>query len=169
MKHIKEYEDNELEDLAGDLEDIGHERLRGWLLIGGSDNGFLSGSMYFAHNNQELEKIIKEEYKLWANHPSFPVYKNGDYLRGSRKYESFFEAFVDFLSYEEVFMTVFNLSNLIPKKPEQVPGRINFSLNNPYLGSSFIDDYITNAREMFTDRDEMDEFKDFLTIIPLKK
>lgn len=169
MKHIKEYEDNELEDLAGDLEDIGHERLKAWLLILGSDDGFLSGSIYFAHNNQELEKIIKEEYNSWESYPSFPVYRNGNYLRGSRKYGSFFEAFVDFLSYEEVFVSVLNLSNLIPKKPEQVPGRINFNLNNPYLGSSFIDDYITNAREMLTGRDEMDEFADFLSIIPLKK
>ena len=32
MKHLREFDDQEIQDLMGDLETVGHEQLKGWYM-----------------------------------------------------------------------------------------------------------------------------------------
>jgi hypothetical protein len=169
MKHIKEYKDEEIEDLMGDLSVIGHEKLKGYLLMGGTDSGYFGGTIYFAHNDEELERIVKEEYSRYSSDPNFPIWRDGTYKRGSRAYSSFFFAFRDFISYMEIYMSSYALADLKPKNPGQVPGRINFGADNPYLTADFLDKHFSNARERLTAEDFKEDFEEEMGIIPLKK
>ena len=65
MKHIKEFEDQEIHDLLGDLEKVGHERLKGWYIGTINEDGYFGICAVLAHNDGELEQIIRENW-IWA-------------------------------------------------------------------------------------------------------
>ena len=62
MKHLREFDDQEIQDLMGDLETVGHEQLKGWYMQTTSSSGEGMGRMIFAHNEEELVKIFGKEF-----------------------------------------------------------------------------------------------------------
>lgn len=57
MKHLKEYEDDEIRSLLGDLEVIGHGPMQGWLVIMTNRNGLTTGEILIAEDWLEAQKI----------------------------------------------------------------------------------------------------------------
>ena len=60
MKHLREFDDQEIQDLMGDLEKVGHERLKGWYIGTINEDGYFGICAVLAHNEAELEQIMRE-------------------------------------------------------------------------------------------------------------
>ena len=65
MKHLKEYEEEDVRELMGDLETIGHEQLKGWYIGTINEDGYFSIYAILAYNEGEVEQMIREDWR-WA-------------------------------------------------------------------------------------------------------
>ena len=175
MKHLKEYEEEEIRDLMGDLETVGHEQLKGYYIQTTSDSGSMNGFAIFAHNEGELIDVVKQMWPQSSRTKGFPERVGQAYKGPNSLYNNFLDAFESWLLYNEAsltFLTTIVLKDLIIKNVSQVkPGGVIFPASNPFMAAKMLNKCFTNIEEKMTTGGFEEEFKDEseAITIPYKK
>jgi hypothetical protein len=164
MKHLREFDDQEIQDLMGDLEKVGHERLKGWYIGTINEEGYFGICAVLAHNEGELEQIMRESWR-WAK--QYMPERIGDAYKGRNTlYNNFLDALMSNLMYDEVikFSQVFKdlaVKNSAGKKPSL----LTFPGYNPIIATEKLEELFSNIRqkmleekEYFEEESEVKEF-----------
>ena len=173
MKHLKEYEEEDVRDLMGDLETVGHEQLKGYYIQTTSDSGYTNGFAIFAHNEGELIDVVKE---MWPSSSyrtkGFPERVGQAYKGRNNLFNNFLDAFQSWLSDSELSLTTIVLKDLIIRNVSQVePGGVIFPAYNPFMAAKMLEKCFTNVKEKMTTggfEEEFDDESEAITI-PRKK
>lgn len=168
MKHLKEYEEENVRDLMGDLETVGHEQLKGWYMQTASSGGDGRGRMIFAHNEEELVKIFGEEFGSFTRDSSYPNKMGQAWKGGKTLHNNFIDAFVEYASYFEKFPSISIIKDLkVRDAASKKPGLINFPTYNSFLVSEQLEKNFYNAKEKMTSGDFREEFEDEMDAITI--
>ena len=168
MKHLKEYEEEDVRDLMGDLETVGHEQLKGWYMQTNSSRGEGMGRMIFAHNEEELIKIFGEEFNYFTREPGYPNKVGQAWKGGKTLYNNFIDAFVGYASDFEKFPFISMIKDLkVRDASSKKPGLISFPTYNSFLVSEQLEKNFYNAKEKMTSGDFKEEFEDEMDSITI--
>ena len=168
MKHLREFDDQEIQDLMGDLETVGHEQLKGWYMQTASSGGDGMGRMIFAHNEEELIKIFGEEFNYFAREPRYPNKIGQAWKAGNSLYNNFIDAFVEYASHFEQFPFISIIKDLkVRDASSKKPGLISFPIYNSFLVSEQLEKNFYNAKEKMTSGDFKEEFEDGMDSITI--
>ena len=168
MKHLKEYEDEDVRDLMGDLETVGHEQLKGWYMQTNSSGGEGMGRMIFAHNEEELIKIFEQEFNYFTREPGYPNKVGQAWKGGKTLYNNFIDAFVGYASDFEKFPFISMIKDLkVRDASSKKPGLISFPTYNSFLVSEQLEKNFYNAKEKMTSGDFKEEFEDEMDTITI--
>lgn len=161
MKHLREYEEEEIRDLMGNLETVGHEQLKGYYIQTTTSDGYTMGHAIFAHNEEEIIETTKKMWPYYDRYKGFPEKVGQGYKGPNKLYNNFLDALLSWLSYSEISLTTMVLKDLIIKNVSQVkPGGIAFPAYNPFMTSEMLETYFTNIREKMTSGGFKEEFED---------
>jgi len=161
MKHLKEYEDEDVRDLMGDLETVGHEQLKGYYIQTTSDSGYTNGFAIFAHNEGELIDVIKQMFPSYSRTKGFPERMGQAYKGPNNLYNNFLDAFQSWLSHNELSLTTIVLKDLTIRNVSQVdPGGVIFPAYNPFMAAKMLNKCFTNIEEKMTSGGFEEEFND---------
>jgi hypothetical protein len=161
MKHLKEYEDEDVRDLMGDLETVGHEQLKGYYIQTTSDSGYTNGFAIFAHNEGELIDVIKQMFPSYRRTKGFPERMGQAYKGPNNLYNNFLDAFQSWLSHNELSLTTIVLKDLTIRNVSQVePGGVIFPAYNPFMAAKMLNKCFTNVEEKMTSGGFEEEFND---------
>jgi hypothetical protein len=168
MKHLREFDDQEIQDLMGDLETVGHEQIKGWYIQTVSFGGDSIGRIFFAYNDDELEKIFGEEFRSFTEDPGYP-HKVGQAWKGERTlHNNFIDAFVGYASFSEKFRYVYSIDDLkVRDVASKKSGMISFPTYNSFLVSEQLEKNFYNAKEKMTSGDFKEEFEDEMDSITI--
>jgi hypothetical protein len=168
MKHIREFDDQEIQDLMGDLETVGHEQLKGWYMQTNSSSGEGMGRMIFAHNEEELIKIFGEEFRSFTRDPGYPIKIGQAWKGGKPLHNNFIDAFVGYASYFEKFPFISIIKDLkVRDASSKKPGLISFPTYNSFLVSEQLEKNFYNAKEKMTSGDFKEEFEEEMDTITI--
>ena len=168
MKHLREFDDQKIQDLMRDLETVGHEQLKGWYMQTNSSGGEGMGRMIFAHNEEELIKIFEQEFNYFTREPGYPN-KVGQAWKGGRNlYNSFIDAFVGYASDFEKFPFISMIKDLkVRDASSKKPGLISFPTYNSFLVSEQLEKNFYSIKEKMTSGDFKEEFEDEMDSITI--
>jgi hypothetical protein len=153
MKHLREFDDQEIQDLMGDLEKVGHERLKGWYIGTINEDGYFGICAVLAHNEGELEQIMRESWR-WAK--QYMPERIGDAYKGRNTlYNNFLDALMSNLMDNEVikFSQVFKdlaVKNSAGKKPSL----LTFPGYNPIIATEKLEELFSNIRQKMLEEKE---------------
>ena len=168
MKHLREFDDQEIQDLMGDLETVGHEQLKGWYMQTTSPSGEGMGRMIFAHNEEELIKIFGKEFRSFTRDPGYPNKIGQAWKGGKNLYNNFIDAFVGYASNFEKFPFISVIGDLkVRDASSKKPGMISFPTYNSFLVSEQLEKNFYNAKEKMTSGDFKEEFEDEMDSITI--
>ena len=168
MKHLREFDDQEIQDLMGDLEKVGHEQLKGWYMQTTSPSGEGMGRIIFAHNEAELVKIFGKEFSSFTGDSGYPNKIGQAWNGGKILYNNFIDAFVGYASYFEKFMSISMIKDLkVRDAGSKKPGLISFPTFNSFLVSEQLEKNFYNAKEKMTSGDFREEFEDEMDSITI--
>lgn len=168
MKHLREFDDQEIQDLMGDLEKVGHEQLKGWYMQTTSPSGEGMGRIIFAHNEAELVKIFGKEFSSFTRDSGYPNKIGQAWNGGKILYNNFIDAFVGYASYFEKFMSISMIKDLkVRDTGSKKPGLISFPTFNSFLVSEQLEKNFYNAKERMTSGDFREEFEDEMDSISI--
>lgn len=163
MRYLKEYEEQEIKDLMGGLETIGHQNLQGWIIIkhwstgagknptnpGGVVKYIIDFYVVGAHSFEEAIKIFHStafpdtRYKFWSDikdeivdEESFLATWVSEYGNHKREWNELLDADI-----------VWGLKGKAGK-----PFFAKLDAENPFAVISFLNQKFTNAEEEFTKR-----------------
>ena len=159
MKHIKEFEDQEIHDLIGDLGKVGHEILKGWCItVCHAESGYLSIYAILAHNEGEVEKMIKESWE-WVPEDAMPEKVGNAYKGRNTLYDNFIQALMSNLMYREDVLFYSAQKDLgVKGAAGKKPMIMEFPGYNPILATEKLESIFTNCREKFSEgRDYFEE------------
>jgi len=163
MKHLREFDDQEIQDLMGDLETVGHEQMKGWYM---QTKGM--GRMIFAYNEEELIKIFGEEFNYFTREPGYPNKVGQAWKAGNSLYNNFIDAFVGYASHFEKFPFISMIGDLkVRDASSKKPGMISFPTYNSFLVSEQLEKNFYNAKEKMTSGDFKEEFQDGMDSITI--
>lgn len=151
MKHIREYEEQEIKDLMGDLEKVGQGPLKGWILavfpydVDGPLSGGFQGARYYAITAYTLQEALflvaeanlgleDEELKdLLSDVEDFPDLE--DVINTASDHETGY-----------VHLEVWK--GLIPKKKE--PQVVEIENSNPFIVIKDLSQEFTNVQAVMS-------------------
>ena len=158
MRHLYEYDDEEVRSLMGDLDKVGHEHTKGWYVESIDSDGYYSGIVFIAKNNQELLELALKVFSSSKNN----VFVSGEMYRSSSggvgfdnplravlsdqirrdeiKYHSFYEGLHPRASFKSLYYF--------------------FPATNPYATTEILDKYFANAKSIVDDpgsREDLEE------------
>jgi hypothetical protein len=157
MKHIKEFEDQEIHDLLGDLEKVGHERLKGWYIGKIDKDGYFGICAVLAHNEGEVESILRESWR-WAK--QYMPEKIGEAYKGRNMlYDNFLDALMSNLMNKEEIKFYQVYRDLEVKNPSgRKPSILSFPGYNPFTATAELEKIFSNIRQkMLGDNEYFDE------------
>ena len=163
MNHIKiyeEYSDEEITGLMGDLEKVGHERLKGWYIMATSaEEGYTSIYAIVAHNESEVESMIKQDWE-WAN-SHFPK-RVGEAYQGKRTlYDNFLDALMsNLMSSDEISFYQLVKDLAVKGSAAKKPTIFAFPGYNPVLTYQKLNEIFLNINEKMSGPSEKDEFEE---------
>ncbi len=157
MKHIKEFEDQEIQDLMGDLEKVGHERLKGWYIGTINEEGYFGICAVLAHNEGELESIMRESWR-WANQ-YMPERVGNAYKGRNNLFNNFLDALMSNVMYNDVIKFSQVFKDLEVKNPSRKkPSILSFPGYNPFTATKKLEEIFGNIKQkMLGDKDYFDE------------
>jgi hypothetical protein len=167
MKHIREFDDLEIRDLMGDLGKVGHEILKGWCItICHGETGYLSIYAILAHNEGEVEKMIREDWK-WVPVNAMPE-KIGDAYKGrSNLFNNFLDALMsNLMNTEDVLFYSIQKDLGVKGAAGKNPMIIEFPGNNPILAAEKLESIFINCREKFSEEKDYFEIESSETTFP---
>jgi hypothetical protein len=157
MKHIKEFEDQDLQDMMGNLERVGHERLKGWYIGTINEDGYFGISVILAHNDSEVEEILREKWR-WAK--NYMPEKIGNAYKGKNNlFDNFLDALMsNVLGAEEIKFYQMYKNLAIRDSTGKKPGLLSFPGYNPILASEKLDEIFIDIRQkMSAEKDDFEE------------
>ena len=160
MKHIKEFEDQEIHDLLGDLEKVGHERLKGWYIGTINEDGYFGICAVLAHNDGELEQMIRENW-IWAK--EYMPEKLGNAYKGRNNlFNNFLDALMSNLMDKDVIKFSQVIKDLAVKNSSgKKPSILTFPGYNPFTATEKLEEIFSNVKQkMLEDKDYFDEESD---------
>lgn len=163
MRYLREYEEQEIKDLMGGLETIGHQNLQGWIII-----KHYSPTSYFKPKNPAgVEKYVIDFYVVGAHSFEEAIKIFHSTAFPDTRYK-FWEEKKEEIKSEKSLMTnwVTEYSNHTRKWDELLDADIVWGLKgkggkpffakldaeNPFAVVSFLNQKFTNAEEAFTKR-----------------
>lgn len=168
MKHIKEYEEQDVRDLMGDLETVGHEQLKGWYIQTIGSRGDSIGRIFFAYNDGELVRIFEKEFQPIIGDPAYPKQMGSAWKGGGTLYNQFIDAFVAYADSSDIFRYVYIVDDLkVLNSASKKPGMISFPAYNSFLVSDQLEKNFYNAKEKMTSGDFKEEFEDEMDSITI--
>jgi hypothetical protein len=146
MRHLYEYEEEEVRSLMSDLDTVGHEHTKGWYVESIDSDGYYSGIVFIAKNNQELFElglkalgISKSDILVHGE-----MYKSS---RGGMGYENPLSAMIAHLSRKnEISYSAF-YEGLYPRGSFKSLYYV-FPATNPYANIEILDKYFANAKSI---------------------
>lgn len=162
MKHLKEYEEQDLRDLMGDLETIGHEQIKGLYMQTINSGGNSIGRIFFAYNDEDLVRLFKKEFQPIIGDPKYPIQQMGAAWKGGGMLHSkFIDAFVDYAVSSDIFRYIYVVDDLkVRNSASKKPGMISFPTYNSFLVSDQLEKNFHNAKEKLTSGAFKEEFED---------
>jgi hypothetical protein len=163
MNHIKiyeEYSDEEITGLMGDLEKVGHERLKGWYIMTTSaEEGYTSIYAIVAHNESEVESMIRKNW-LWAN--SWLPKRVGEAYQGNRSiYDNFLDALmVNLTSADEIRFYQLVKDLAVKGSAAKKPTIFTFPGYNPVLTYQKLNQIFLDIDAKMASQSEKDEFEE---------
>lgn len=165
MKYLREYEEQELKDLMGDLKSAGHENLKGWVIIkhysptiyshptnpAGVEKYLINFFVVGAHSFEEAMEIFHDNafpdtrYKFWdtpgrvseiKDEKTFMLYWVTEYSNHKRGWTELIDSDI--------------VTGLKGKGGK--PFFAKLDAENPFAVVSFLKDKFTNAEEAFTSK-----------------
>lgn len=157
MKHLKEYEEEDVRDLMGDLETIGHEQLKGWYIGMINEEGYFSIYAILAHNEGEVEQMIRKDWK-WAG-KNIPEKFGNAYGGRNNLFNSFLDALMSNLMRGDELRFYQMHKDLIVKNPTgKKPMILNFPGYNPILATEKLEELFSNIKQKMSE--EKDDFEE---------
>jgi hypothetical protein len=157
MKHLKEYEEEDVRDLMGDLETIGHEQLKGWYIGTISEDGYFSIYAILAYNEGEVEQMIREDWE-WA-YKRMPEKIGNAYKGRNNLFNNFLDALLSNLMGEDELKFYQMHKGLIVKNPAgKKPTILNFPGYNPILATEKLEELFSNIKQKMSE--EKDDFEE---------
>lgn len=158
MKHLKEYEDEDVRGLMGDLETIGHEQLKGWYIGMINEEGYFSIYVILAYNEGEVEQMIREDWGRWA-HKYMPEMIGNAYKGRNKLFNNFLDALLSNLMDKEELKFYQIHKDLIVKNPaEKKPMILNFPGYNPILATEKLEEIFSNVKQKMSEgKDDFEE------------
>jgi hypothetical protein len=162
MKHLYEYEEQDVQGLMRDLETVGHEQMKGWYMqTVSADGGYTMGRIIFAHNEEEIVEIFRKEFRIFTGDPSFPSKIGDSWSSGKDLHKSFLDAFLKYCTYSDKFSYLSIIKDLkVKDAASKKPGIIAFPDLNPFLTSEQLEKNFYNAKEKMTSPEFREEFED---------
>jgi len=147
MKHLYEYEEEELRGLMGDLDKVGHEHTKGWYVeYITTDDGYYQGIVFIAKNNQELFELGLKVLNISKN----DILVHGEMYKSSRGgmgYENPLSAMIAHLNRKnEISYSAF-YEGLHPRGSFKSLSYY-FPATNPYANIEILDKYFINAKSI---------------------
>ena len=157
MKHIREYEEQEVRDLMGSLETVGHEQLKGWYVGMINEDGYFSIYAILAHNEGEVEKMIRQD---WGGaYKNMPEKIGNAYKGGNNLFNNFLDALLSNLMYkEELKFYQIHKDLIVKNSAEKKPMILNFPGYNPILAAEKLEELFSNIKQkMSGEKDDFEE------------
>jgi hypothetical protein len=146
MKHLYEYEEEEVRSLMGDLDQIGHEHTKGWYVEYITDDGYYQGIVFIAKNNQELFELGLKAFNVSKG----DILVHGEMYKsssGGMGYENPLSAMIAHLSRKnEISYSAF-YEGLEPRGSFKSLCYY-FPATNPYATIEIWDKYFINAKSI---------------------
>ena len=146
MRHLYEYEEEEVRSLMGDLDTVGHEHTKGWYVESIDSDGYYSGIVFIAKNNQELLQlglkalgISKSDILVHGE-----MYKSS---RGGMGYDNPLSAMISHLSRKDKIRYSAFYEGLYPRGSFKSL-YYYFPATNPYATIEILDKYFANAKSI---------------------
>jgi hypothetical protein len=127
MKHIKEYSDDELSDLLGDLESVGQGPLRGWMLCIANRNGLSTIEILIANDWEEALNIYDKNGQFQGKNLHLVSDLSKLRLSGVIVYWDILDGF---------------------KAKAYKKGYKKWQNNNPYTTVEILDHFFTNSKDI---------------------
>ena len=130
MKHIKpifEYEDEELQDLLGDMESIGQGPMKGWLITITNKHGLTTGEIVIADDWIEAQRIYDKNGMIAGQGNSLASYLATMKTSGTIVSWDIIDGF---------------------KARAYTKGYKKWDMANPYATVEILDAFFTNSREI---------------------
>ena len=168
MKHLREFDDQEIQDLMGDLETVGHEQMKGLYMQTINTGGNSIGRIFFAYNDGELVRIFEKEFQPIIGDPAYPKQMGSSWKGGGTLYNQFIDAFVAYADSSDIFRYVYIIDDLkVINSASKKPGMISFPAYNSFLVSDQLEKNFINAKEKLTSGDFKEEFEDEMDTITI--
>ena len=157
MKHLKEYEEEDVRGLMGDLETIGHEQLKGWYIGMINKEGYFSIYAILAYNEGEVEQMIREDWE-WA-YNRMPEKIGNAYKGRNNLFNNFLDALLSNLMGGDELKFYQIHKGLIVKNPTgKKPTILNFPGYNPILATEKLEELFSNIKQKMSE--EKDDFEE---------
>jgi hypothetical protein len=127
MKHIKEYSDDELSDLLGDLESVGQGPLRGWMIYLTSRTGLSTIEILIANDWDEALNIYDKNGQFSGQKHHLASALSKMKLSGSIVYWDILDGF---------------------KAKAYKKGYKKWQNNNPYTTVEILEHFFTNSKDI---------------------
>ena len=168
MKHLREFDDQEIQDLMGDLETVGHEQMKGLYMQTINSGGNSIGRIFFAYNDGELVRIFEKEFQSIIGDPAYPKQMGSAWKGGGTLHNQFIDAFVAYADSSDIFRYVYIVDDLkVLNSASKKPGMISFPAYNSFLVSDQLEKNFINAKEKLTSGDFKEEFEDEMDTITI--
>jgi hypothetical protein len=147
MKHLYEYEDEEIRSMMGDLDTIGHEHTKGWYVeYITTVDWYYQGIVFIAKNNQELFELGLKAFGISKNN----ILVHGEMYKsshGGMGYENPLSALIAHLNRENKISYSAFYEDLHPRGSFKSL-YYYFPATNPYATIEILDKYFINAKSI---------------------
>ncbi len=145
MKHLYEYEEQEVQDLMKDLEKVGHGPMKGWILsvvpfVPYDSNGSNVGTTYYAVVADTIEEAYDMVAEDWIPEMEDPI--------NPGSWEGLLDKISELLDWETRVKFLAAWKNLIPKSNKKTFEAIRRT--SPFDVIKELDKYFTNVRSIMT-------------------
>jgi len=127
MKHLYEYEDKEIMDLMGDLEEVGHGPTKGWLIKVTNSHGLTTGEIVIADDWKEAQMIYDKNGIIsgQGNHLA-------SYLASAKQNST---------------IVLWDILDGF-KSRKYIKGYKRWDMANPYTNVAIFDEFFTNSKDI---------------------
>jgi hypothetical protein len=149
MRHLYEYDDEEVRSMMRDLDSIGHEHTKGWYAEYIDRDGYYQGIVFIAKNNQELLELALKAFNVSKG----DILVHGEMYKSSRGgmgYDNPLRAILAHLSRKDEINYNGLYEGLHPRGSFKSL-YYAFPATNPYATIEILDKYFGNAKSIVDD------------------